>query len=162
MMGLAVVAFARIEPRTVSSAVDVRIVADEADAVISILNKRRANQSIAEADWQRLFASEGYVRLKKREAEMKRAFEDEEFKTFILSEALAERASLLELTLTKWKSSDVREAAKRVLAYLPREARIRAKIYPVIKPRENSFVFEVSRDPAIFLYLDPAVTREQF
>jgi hypothetical protein len=160
MMSLAVAAIAG--PRTASLTVDVRIVADEADAVISILEKRRANQSIAEADWQRLFASEGYVRLKKREAEMKRAFEDEEFKTFILSEPLAARTPLLELTLTKWKSSDVREAAKRVLAYLPREARIKAEIYPVIKPRENSFVFEVNSDPAIFLYLDPAVTREQF
>jgi hypothetical protein len=162
MMSVSVVAFANTAPWTVSSAVEVRIVADEADAVISILDKRRANQAIAEADWQRLFASEGYVRLKKREAEMKRAFEDEEFKTFILSEALAERASLLELTLTKWKGSDVQAAGRGVLAYLPREARIRAKIYPVIKPRENSFVFEVSSDPAIFLCLDPAITREQF
>jgi hypothetical protein len=48
------------------------------------------------------------------------------------------------------------------LAYLPKDAHITAKIYPVIKPRPNSFVFEVTTDPAIFLYLDPAVTREQF
>ncbi len=162
LVNVSVVAFGITAPSAVSSAVDVRIVADEADAVISILTKRRANQPIAEADWQRLFSSEGYVRLKRREAEMKRAFEDGEFKTFILSDALAERASLLELTLTKWKRADVKEAAQRVLAYLPREVRIRAKIYPVIKPRENSFVFEVSSDPAIFLYLDPAVSQEQF
>ena len=32
----------------------------------------------------------------------------------------------------------------------------------MIKPRENSFVFEVNTDPAIFLYLDPAKTKEQF
>ena len=159
---ISVLAFAVTAPSAVSSTVDVRIVADEADAVISILDKSRANQPIAEADWQRLFSSEGYVRLKKREAELKRAFEDEEFKAFILSDAMAQRASLLELTLTRWKHADVKEAAVRVLAYLPRGARIRAKIYPVIKPRENSFVFEVASDPAIFLYLDPAVTKEQF
>jgi hypothetical protein len=45
---------------------------------------------------------------------------------------------------------------------LPKAAHIRAKIYPVIKPRENSFVFDVKSDPAIFLYLDPTISREKF
>jgi hypothetical protein len=48
------------------------------------------------------------------------------------------------------------------LAYLPAGARIRGKIYPVIKPRDNSFVFEVKNDPAIFLYLDPKVNQAKF
>src|SRR6185503_12446115 len=52
--------------------------------------------------------------------------------------------------------------ARLALAYLPKDAQIRAKIYPVIKPRENSFVFEVKEDPAIFLYLDPAVSQKKF
>ena len=54
-----------------------------------------------------------------------------------------------------------RRAARAALAYLPEGARIRAKIYPVIKPRENSFVFDLKGDPAVFLYLDPAVSRGQ-
>ena len=41
------------------------------------------------------------------------------------------------------------------MEYLPAGARIRATIYPVIKPKDNSFVFEVDTDPAIFLYMDP-------
>src|ERR1043166_3329370 len=32
----------------------------------------------------------------------------------------------------------------------------------MIKPRTNSFVWDVERDPAIFLYLDPDVTRAKF
>lgn len=47
-------------------------------------------------------------------------------------------------------------------AHLPPEARIRATVHVVIKPRTNSFVFEVRTNPAIFLYLDPARTGPQF
>ena len=147
---------------SVSAQVNVRLVTDEAEAVLNVLAKRQANQTIDEADWQRIFQSEGYVRLKKRETSMQRSFEDADFKTFVLSDALAQRAPALAETLARWKSADVNAAARLALAYLPKDAQIRAKIYPVIKPRENSFVFEVKEDPAIFLYLDPAVSREKF
>ena len=49
-----------------------------------------------------------------------------------------------------------------MLAYLPAQARIRAKVFPVIKPKPNSFVFDVTNDPTIFLYVDPAVSGAQF
>jgi hypothetical protein len=109
-----------------------------------------------------LFSSEPYVRLKKREAEMQRAFTDDEFKKFVLSSELAARAADLRRTMAEWSKANVAGSAQRVLAYLPESARIHAKIYPVIKPRANSFVFEPQTDPAIFLYLDPAVTPQQF
>src|SRR5689334_14764896 len=144
------------------AAVNVRLVTDEAEAVLAILAKRKTNQPIGDSDWQRVFQSEGYVRLKKRETSMKRSFEDADFKTFVLSDQLLARASALEETLTRWKQADTTRAANLALTYLPRDATIRAKIYPVIKPRENSFVFEVKEDPAIFLYLDPVVSREKF
>jgi Putative zinc dependent peptidase (DUF5700) len=144
------------------SAVRVLLVTDEAEAVMAILSKRKANQPITEADWQRAFSSEGYIRLKKREVSLKRTFEDADFKAFVLSEQLAQRADAFEETLARWKRADITGAARLALAYLPKEAHIEAKIYPVIKPRENSFVFEVKTDPAIFLYLDPAVSREKF
>ena len=147
---------------SVSAQVNVRLVTDEAEAVLNVLAKRKANHDIAEADWQRIFQSEGYVRLKKRETSMQRSFEDPDFKTFVLSDELARRAPALEETLARWKTADITGAARLALAYLPKDAQIRAKIYPVIKPRENSFVFDVSNDPAIFLYLDPAKSREQF
>jgi len=144
------------------SRVNVHLVTDEAEAVLSILAKRKANQPLTDADWQRVFQSEGYTRLKKRETSMQRPFEDADFKTFVLSDSLAERAPALEQTLARWKRADATQAARLALAYLPKEARIRAKIYPVIKPKENSFVFDVKDDPAIFLYLDPAVSRPKF
>jgi hypothetical protein len=147
---------------SVPSAVDVRLVTDEAEAVLAILTKIKSNQQITEADWGRVFSSEGYVRLKQRETSMKRPFEEDNFKTFVHSTQLAERSQALEETLVRWKSADITGAARLALAYLPKGARIRSKIYPVIKPQENSFVFDVKTDPAIFLYLDPTISREKF
>jgi hypothetical protein len=141
---------------------DVQIVSDEAKAVLSVLAKRRANQTITEADWQNIFRSEGYVRLKRREVSMKRTFEDEDFKKFVMSDDLLKRFKSLKTTLAGWEKANVGNSAKSALKYLPEESRFRARIYPVIKPRENSFVFEVKENPAIFLYLDPNVTKAQF
>jgi hypothetical protein len=140
----------------------VTLVTDEAEAVLTILTKQAAAQPIAEADWQRLFASEGYVRLKQREDAMKRSFTDEEFRAFVLSERLAAQRQALADTLAQWRRAEMGRAMRLALAYLPRGARIRAKIYPVIKPRDNSFVFDVKTDPAIFLYLDPTVSPAKF
>ncbi len=145
-----------------SSALNVRLVTDEPEAVLAILAKIKSNQTVSDADWQRVFQSEGYTRLKQREMSMKRSFEDTDFKTFVLSEKLAARAQSLEEALARWRRADLTRAAKLALAYLPAQARIRVKVYPVIKPRENSFVFDVKTDPAIFLYLDPAMGQEKF
>jgi len=142
--------------------VNVRLVTDEAEAVLNILAKKKANEPIAEADWQQLFATEGYVRLKQRETSMQRSFEDADFRTFVLSDQLAARAPALREALDKWKRADITGAARLALNYLPKDARISAKIYPVIKPRENSFVFDVKNDPAIFSYLDPTVSPQKF
>lgn len=141
---------------------NVRIITDEADAVLAILAKQKAQQPVSAADWQQLFASQGYVRLKKRELSFKRPFDDDQFKLFVLSDHLMTRAPALATTLEKWRQADLNAAARRSLAYLPAGAQITAKIYPVIKPQTNSFVFETKSDPAIFLYLDPEVTKEQF
>jgi hypothetical protein len=159
VFGLASVCFAQ---SSMPSAVDVRLVTDEAEAVLAILAKRKASQPITETDWQRVFRSEGYVRLKARETSMKRSFEDADFRTFVLSDQLAERSQALEETLAKWKRADITGATRLALAYLPKKAHIRAKIYPVIKPRDNSFIFDLESDPAIFLYLDPEKSKEKF
>ena len=134
----------------------------ESEAVLAILDKQGGHQPITAADWQRLFATEPYLRLKKREAGMKRSFTDDDFRKFVLSPDLVTRRDALRRTLASWKQADLNASAQRVLTYLPANAVIRAKVYPVIKPTNNSFVFETSTDPAIFLYLDPKVSPASF
>jgi hypothetical protein len=142
--------------------VKVSIVSDEAEAVLAVLAKKRGQRAITVDDWRRIFSSEGYTRLKKRELSMGRSFEDEDFKRFVLSDQLSRQAQTLTATLEHWKRADVSRAARLALAYLPEKATIQAKIYPVIKPQRNSFVFDIDRDPAIFLYLDPAMDQAKF
>jgi hypothetical protein len=137
------------------------MVTDEPDAVLSILDKRAAGETITEADWNRLFTSEGYVRLKAREHSMNRKFDEETFRAFVMSEELLARRSMLARTLASWKQADLTRSRRRAAAYLPRGATIKAKVYPSIKPATNSFVFELERDPAIFLYVDDQ-PRERF
>jgi hypothetical protein len=145
-----------------SDRIQLQLNSSEAEAVLAILDKQAAAQTITEADWQRLFSTEPYQRLKKREASMHRDFTDDDFKKFVLSPDLAKRAPDLQNTLDAWKKADLAEAARRVLPYLPDDAVIHAKVFPMIKPNSNSFVYDLSSDPTIFLYLDPAVTAAKF
>jgi hypothetical protein len=163
LLALAALRIALAEPATPAPASDrVRVVFDtaEAEAVLSILRKEKAGGSAEAGDWDRLFGTEGYRRLVAREAAMKRPFSRGEFETFVQSPELIARTDELAATLERWKKVDVTAAAARALAYLPRDARIRATIFPLIKPKPNSFVFS-EPDPAIFLALDPAVTPEK-
>jgi Putative zinc dependent peptidase (DUF5700) len=134
----------------------------EADSILSILARRSAGEPVTESDWERLFRSEPYGRLKRREAELKRNFDDGEFQRFVLSDAQLKQAEQLQSTLADWKRADLDAAARRVLTYLPPHAEIRAKVFPVIKPQTNSFVFELQTDPTVFLYVDPAIGAEEF
>lgn len=142
--------------------VELRLDTSEAEAVLRIVVKRQAGQVISDSDWQRLFDSEPYRRLKQREAEMQRSFTDEAFRELVLSDDLKRRAAEMQRSLDEWRARDLQAGARRVLAYLPPEARIRATVYPVIKPQTNSFVYDVRGNPAIFLYLDPEQTPAKF
>ncbi len=142
--------------------VQVHIDTEEPEAVLNIVGKQEAGGTPNDEDWQRLFTSEGYRRLQKREAAMKHPFSDDDFRKFVLSGDLQARAGKLRETLDSWKDLDVSHAAATALAYLPETATIRATIYPSIKPNDNSFVFEVDSNPAIFIYLNPEMSREEF
>ena len=110
LLCLGVVVFACADSR--AQAVDVRLVTDEAEAVLAVLAKKKANEPITQADWTRVFSSEGYTRLKKREHSMQRQFEDAEFQKFVLSDDLGQRAATLEETLARWKRADVSRSAE--------------------------------------------------
>ena len=144
-----------------SGAPDLTIVTDEAEAALAILELRQAGRPVPEGAWARLFESEGYRRLEARERSMGREFDDSTFRAFITSDTLLPRAPALRRTLREWRTARLDEAGRRALAYLPASTPIRAKVYLLIKPRTNSFVFEPAIDPAIMLYLDPASTRAQ-
>jgi putative zinc-dependent peptidase DUF5700 len=150
------------QPVTAANRIQLRLNTEEAEAVLTILDKRSGGTAIPDGDWRRLFATEPYVRLKKREASMHRDFTDDDFRKFVLSPELAAKAASLRQTLDAWRQADLVASARRVLAYLPEQAHIEAKVFPVIKPKINSFVFETTTDPAIFLYLDPEESAAKF
>lgn len=145
-----------------SSRVQVPLVTDEAEAVLHILGKRKRQEEIDAADWERLQKSEGYVRLKRRQESFGATDFDSRFRTFVLSDDLLDRADSLRKAFQEWKSIRMEDAGRRALAYLPDGSRIQAKIYPIIKSSTNSFVFELDSDPAIFFYLDPERTAAKF
>jgi hypothetical protein len=140
---------------------DLTIVTDQAKAALAILELRQAGRPVPDTSWRRLFESEGYRRLKAREAAMGREFEDSTFRAFMTSDTLLRRAPALRRTLRDWRTARLDEPGRKALAYLPAGTPIRARVYLLIKPRTNSFVFEPSTDPAIMLYLDPSRTRAQ-
>ncbi len=142
--------------------VQIRLDTSEADAVLNILDKKAAAQEVNDTDWRVLFESRPYLRLRDREAGMKRSFTDSEFRDFVLNGEAAGRGASLHVVLEDWKRADFMRIAERILTYLPPDATVRATIYPVIKPKHNSFVWELDKDPAIFFYLDPAVSAAQF
>lgn len=139
----------------------IRVDTGEADAVLALIDG--GGRAGADDAWRRLFDSQGYRRLKAREAAMQRPFGDGEFRAFVLSPDLAARAPELRASLARWSAADLHASAARVLRYLPAEARIEATVFPVIKPKENSFVYlGEGLEPSIFLYIDPAVSEAKF
>ncbi|HWM88733.1 MAG TPA: hypothetical protein VNO33_22940, partial [Kofleriaceae bacterium] len=101
----------------------------QAEAVLAIAGAGDA----PEEAWRRLFDSEGHRLLEAREASMQRSFSQADFRSFALSAALAARAPALRSTLAGWNAVDLTATARRVLPYLPAEARIAATVFPVIK-----------------------------
>lgn len=133
---------------------DIRLDSEEAEAALDYIAGR--------PDWGRLVSTDGYIRLKKREAEMGRPFGDDDFSRFLSSDNLRKRRTELITTLAEWKRADFNAIGQRVRSYLPTDAKLRATVYIVIKPGSNSFVYELTKNPAIFLYLDPAITKAEF
>ncbi len=134
-----------------------RLVTDQADAMLAILARRESSLPVDAADWRRLFDSEGYRRLEAREASMNVPISEADFKQFAMSDALLQDAGELRKSLNLYAGIDLKSVIARTTAYLPPEASLYGTIYPVIKPKPNSFVYEMDTDPAIFLAIKPGL-----
>jgi hypothetical protein len=149
-----------------SSAIDLKLQPDEAQAVLDILDLRARGEAIPESAWQHLFTTEGYTRMMAREKSINermglhRDFTDEKHRQFFSTDtALLARRAVLHDALDAWKHVRIHDAGEQALAYLPAGTRIRGTIYPLLRAERNSFVFQPGSDnPAIFMYMDPGET----
>jgi len=149
-----------------NSAADTRVEltldASEAEQSLLILHEEQAHQTVTDADWQKLFATIPYQWLKAREAAMQRGFTDEDFRKFLQAPETLARTAEWAQTLAAMERSDMTGIGRRILAWLPPGAVIHARVFPVIKPKTNSFVWRNAQgEPAIFVHLEKQ-TQAQF
>lgn len=144
------------QTRNLSQQNEVKIVLDEAEAVVTILNKLKNNAVPTEQDWALLFNSEGYLRLQRRERSFGNTFTNEAFKSFLMDENIIAKATALSSLVESWRKVDLKKSVETAAFYLPKGTTIDASLYPVFKPHSNSFVFfEENNDPGIFIYMNP-------
>src|SRR5213593_2528498 len=93
----------------VSSPERVRLRLDTAEAV-AVLKMIEAGAPADGPEWERLLASDGYRRLKAREAAMRRPLTDSAFAAFLRADRLIERAPALRRALTLWERTDLHAA----------------------------------------------------
>ena len=139
-----------------SDRVALRIDPEEANAVLAV------SASPTDDGWRRLFASEGFRRLVVREHAMRRTLDESEMRAFVTSADLASRRASLADAVAAWSRVDLDAIATRVFAYLPADAKLVATIYPVIKPKPNSFVNFDDQGAAIFVSVDPTRSADDF
>jgi hypothetical protein len=136
-----------------ASRIRLKLDSSEADQAIRILEVERAGRNVTDQDWKRLFATVPYRELKAREASLDRAFTDDQFKAFLSSREALAHLSTWKRTIAGMKRVDMARIGKRDLEWLPAGATIHARVFPEIKPLQNSFVWkpQQSDSPAIFL-----------
>lgn len=148
-------------PGAAEDRVRVRLDASQAHAALAVMDAVTEQGGATRAHWRTLETSRPYQRLKAREASLNVGFTDAEFRAFLTSpEQTARRVALAE-TLKRWETIDVAAQAQRAFDYLPPGARLEGEVYYLIKPRTNSFVWDLANAPGVFLYLDPAATAAQ-
>jgi len=138
---------------TKASPIMLRLDSTEADQAIAILERERSGRPVSPAEWKRLFDTAPYRELKAREASVGAGFSDEDFKAFLSSPKALAQLDVWKRTVAGMKTANMAAIGRRDLEWLPAGATIRARVFPEIKPRPNSFVWKAGpRDaPAIFL-----------
>lgn len=134
----------------------------EADAALVIIDAINAGREPNAAQLQRLYSSRPYLRLRERENSFKRPFTDEDFIGHLRSPDVRANGPSLRASLGNWNEATIETAAKRALAYLPAGSRLRATIFPMIKIKPNTFVFDLKNDPSIFYAMDPKEPKAKF
>lgn len=149
-------------PAAASTRVQLTLDASEAEQALVILQKEQSHQPVTDADWQKLFATVPYQWLKAREAGLHREFTDEDFKKFLQAPETQARTAEWSQTLSGMERANMPGIGERVLAWLPEGAAIHTRVFPMIKPKTNSFVWRNAQgDPAIFIYMEKQ-TQAQF
>lgn len=132
----------------------INFIYDEIEAVISIID-RGIDGSLYDTDWIRLFESQGYQLLKKRESKMGTPFTDEAFQTFMITLIKKKLIEPYQLSLRRFKDIDLNLIQKMVMAYLPEKSVFNTTVIPIIKPKKNSFVHRIEGESYLFIYLEP-------
>ncbi|MFZ5354526.1 MAG: DUF5700 domain-containing putative Zn-dependent protease [Bacillota bacterium] len=141
--------------------IGIKLIADEIEKALELMDKHRRGSAIMESDWEQFFSTKGYMWLKEREKSMGRCFEDEEFKSFLLSQEMLNKYEEYSKAVESIKGIDVGVLAAKALSYLPAGARIETCIVPLIKEKTNSFVYSVDGKLCVFLYVNTAATKEK-
>lgn len=136
-------------------AIRLRLDTGEAEAALDILDAQAATGAVPDTLWTRLGATEGFVRLTAREQSMGRSLTLDHMRAYLTRDSMVAGRQLLRRTLEGWRALPVADAGARALAYLPAGTPLEATVYLLIKPRSNSFVYDLRGRPAIMLYLDP-------
>lgn len=72
---------------------------------------------------------------------MGRGFEDSEFRSFLLSPLSVAKMPEWDRALTSFKQANLQGIAARALEWLPAGSPINARVFPLVKPHANSFVW---------------------
>ena len=137
-----------------------RVFGTEARAALGVMTA--ADSQTRAAAWARLRTTEEYKRLSEREQSFHRPMSDTAFYQWLTADSTIARAPILARTLDAWMKSDIAGAVQRSAAYLPRGTPIRARLYFMIKPHANTFVYDTEHNPTIFVSVDPKVNAAQF
>lgn len=141
---------------------DIAVDATESLLTLAVARRLAAGEKLDEEAWLEIYETTAFRRLVEREQSLGRSFTRDGFARWVEDELTGADLEALAKTLEAWKATDFERLAEGIRPYLPADAPIRATVYVVLKPRDNSFVFDLGGDPAIFVYLDPKKSRGEF
>jgi len=129
---------------------------DEATAVLDLFDALNSGREPTAGEWSALWNATAYLRLIEREKSfgLDEAFPGK-LEAWIRNPQNYSRVDEFRQALDELRHIDAQNAGMRAGAYLPAGTRLQATYYAVIKHTPNSFVFDLSGDPAIFLSVDP-------